>query len=378
MNDRFVSFLRISRWASVIVAVAYHLRFLFFVDYGAVEQKTAFTLLVYFITGLGHEAFAVFFVLDGMLAGQLLQRGRHGNVTPGADLLRHAGALYRPLLPGLALGACLDAAGLRFANGAGLYTAFPELTGMTLDASTLLGNLFMLQPFAVPNFGSNSMLFLLSYLFWCAVLLAAVVSVGVPGRPGTVLLRSVLAGLLVLLLPAAFLVWAAIWLCGVAAVLLGEAGCLKPPVLVAGAGLGAALALSRVLGIDTGLLPQPFGQWLAEGRFWLVGAAFAVLVLALYPARRDMPAGRRHAAPARSTDRAADRTASFTFFFHFPVMMLLVGLAADLMDRPLMQQPTAAGYGEFVLAAAATVAICVLAARASGGASKGRCGLSQA
>jgi hypothetical protein len=79
------------------------------------------------------------------------------------------------LLPGLLLGAALDAAGMRFFNGAGIYTAFPDFSSVTLTNASLLGNLLMLRPFVVPTFGSNGMLYLLSYLFWSFILLFALV-----------------------------------------------------------------------------------------------------------------------------------------------------------------------------------------------------------
>jgi hypothetical protein len=40
MSGRFVRFLFVARWASAIVALLYHLRFLQFVGYGAVQAKT--------------------------------------------------------------------------------------------------------------------------------------------------------------------------------------------------------------------------------------------------------------------------------------------------------------------------------------------------
>jgi len=343
MPNRFLSFLLISRWASVIVALMYHVRFLLFVDYANVHAKTGWSNVFYFLTGLGHESFAVFFVLDGILTGLVLLRG-----PPGAALGRHVIGLYRLLLPGLILGAVFDVMGARFLNGSGLYTAYPAFSTLTLSYASLLGNLLMLQPFVVPTFGSNGMLYLLSYLFWTLVLLALALR-------ARRLVRALLVAAVVLLVPVEFLLWAAIWLTGIAVAWLGATRAARPSLPVAIAGFVGALLLSRFAGTDTHLLPPPFGEWLIQCKYLLVGASFVAVALALYPP----PADRATIA----TDRPG-HAAAFTFFFHFPVMMLVVAAGATLLGHPLMQQPTAARYGEFIAIVAACVGTTTLATRA--------------
>jgi hypothetical protein len=340
MPNRFMSFLQIARWTSVIVTLTYHVRFLLFVDYRDVHTKTALSTAFYFLTGLGHESFAVFFVLDGMLTGLVLLRH-----PPGAAVARHVCALYRLLLPGLVLGAACDLAGVRFFNGSGLYTAYPAFSTLTLGHATLLGNLAMLQPFVVPTFGSNGMLYLLSYLFWSLILLALCARATWPGR--IVLLAAVVA-----LAPSAFLAWAATWLAGIAVVHAGATRDARPPLPAAMAGFVGALLLSRFIGADAHLLPPPFGAWVIQYKYLLVGASFAGIAWALYPAR---------APHDKAVDKTAPQTAAFTFFFHFPVMMLLVAVASTLFGQPLMQQPTPVRYGEFVMLVAACVGTTVLA-----------------
>jgi hypothetical protein len=343
MPNRFISFLLVSRWACVIVALMYHVRFLLFVDYADVHAKTGWTKLFYFLTGLGHESFAVFFVLDGILTGRALLQH-----PPGAAAGRHAMALYRLLLPGLVLGAVLDVVGARFFNGSGVYTAYPAFSTVTLSAASLLGNLAMLQPFAVPTFGSNGMLYLLSYLFWSLVLLALVLR-------ARRLVRILLLAAAALLLPPQFLIWAATWCVGVAVAWFGAARDARPPLPAAMAGLTGALLLSRIVGAHTHLLPPPFGAWLIQCKYLLVGASFAAVALARYPPR---------APPGEPVAHRGGQAAAFTFFFHFPVMMLVVAAGATVLGHPLMQQPTAARYGEFVAVVAACVGTTALAARA--------------
>lgn len=344
MPNRFMSFLQIARWTSVIVTLMYHVRFLLFVDYGDVHAKTALSAAFYFLTGLGHESFAVFFVLDGILTGLMLLRH-----PPGAAVARHVSGLYRMLLPGLILGAALDVAGVRFFNGSGLYTAYPAFSTLTLGYASLLGNLLMLQPFAVPTFGSNGMLYLLAFLFWSLILLALCARTAWPGR--IVLLAAVAA-----LAPSSFLAWAATWLAGIAVAHAGATRDARPPLSIAIAGFAGALLLSRFIGADTHLLPPPYGAWLIQYKYLLVGASFAGVAWALYPAR---------AQHGRAVDAPAGQAAAFTFFFHFPVIMLLIALGSTLLGQPLMQQPAPARYGEFAVVVAACVGTTVLAMRAA-------------
>jgi len=365
MSNRFVAFLLAARWTSAIVAIVYHIRYLVFVDYHQVESRSLLSTAFYFLTGLGHESFAVFFVCDGIVAGLVLLRHRTRTaLDPGAASL-HLGALYRILLPGLLLGACLDLTGSQFFNGSGLYTAYPEFSRLTLTTTSLLGNLFMLQPFIVPTFGSNGMLNFLSYLFWSFVLLLLFVQTARLERRRARLAQATLVLLVIAVMPSTFLFWAAIWLSGVAVVLLGEARRLRPPLPVAVGLFGAVLLLSRVIGSNAGVLPAPFGEWIVHDKFLLVGLGFAAIARALYPDRSRGHGGWLEAVLQRD-DHGGGQTASFIFFFHFPVIMLLVGVGSTLLDRPLMQQPTLATYAEFALLVGACLGMTALAARAVG------------
>ena len=238
-----------------------------------------------------------------------------------------------------------DVAGARFFNGSGLYTAYPAFSTLTLGFAPLLGNVFMLQPFVVPTFGSNGMLYLLSYLFWTRLLLGIFLCAMRTGR--VMVLAAVVA-----LAPPLFLIWAAIWLTGIAVVHAGATRSARPPLSVAIAGFVGALLLSRLLGAGTHW-PFAYGAWFVDCRFVLVGWSFAAIAWALYPS------GDRHeAAPD-------DPAAAFTFFFHFPVMMLVVGMGTTLPGQSLMQQPAPARYGAFAAVVAACVGTTVLVARAS-------------
>jgi len=59
---------------------------------------------------------------------------------------------------------------------------------------------------------------------------------------------------------------------------------------------------------------------------------------------------------------------AFTFFCHFPVMMLVAAAGAALLDQPLMRQPTATAYAEFALLAGACLVVTVIVPRTVAGA----------
>jgi hypothetical protein len=346
MSHRFVTFLLLARWASAIMALLYHVRFLVLVDYAGVHDKTGLAKAFYFLTGLGHEAFSVFFVVDGILAGLVLRRHRAGALADGAGrggVLRHAGALYRILLPALALGAACDLAGSRVFDVAGLYTDFPEFSTLTLSYSALLGNALMLQPFVVPTFGSNGMLYLLSWLFWSFVLLVLLLR-------ARGMVRVLLAAAALLLLPWEFLAWMATWLAGVAVTVFGTARLRRPPLALGIALFVAALLLSRLAGTDADLAP-PF----ADAKYVLVGLAFAAIAWALYPDRSEATHEGLRDAALGMADGAAGQAAAFAFFGHFPVMMLGAAIGTALLGQPPMQQPTAVAG----LACAVLVLLCL-------------------
>lgn len=362
MTDRFISFLLFARWTSAIVALMYHLRFLLFVNYDAVHAKTLYSKGFYFVTGLGHESYAVFFILDGILAGLLLHRQRSGGVPDRPAVSPHLGSLYKVVLPGLIVGATLDLTGAQFFGGTGVYTDYPELSVLTLTFSALFGNALMLQPFIVPNFGSNSMLYLPSYLFWSLILLVAFLRLGLNKPRGRYAQLGLLA-VVFFVMPYQFLIWAGIWLAGVGVVFLGESRALRPPLLVAAPCFAAALVLSRLMGSRTSQLPEPFGDFIIQGGFALVGIGFAAVAWALYPKQpQDGRAGCAFEAGG-SADGWAGQTASFTFFFHFPVIMLLVAIGSALLGQALMQQPTPATYMRFACLVGACIVMAAVVTR---------------
>jgi hypothetical protein len=130
----------------------------------------------------------------------------------------------------------------------------------------------MLQPFVVPTFGSNGMLYLLSYLFWRVTLLVLLVRASQMGKARGRLVQIALPAGVLSLMPAQFLNWAAIWLTGVGLVAFCESKQWRPPPLL---GIAASLVrCSLVFAVAAALLQQPLMQQPTPARY----AAFLVIV----------------------------------------------------------------------------------------------------
>ena len=81
------SVLNASRWCAAFIVLIHHVRHIVLADLVNVENKSLPTKCFYFLTGLGHEAVMVFFVVSGLLVGALtLEKWRTG-VAAGKSIL---------------------------------------------------------------------------------------------------------------------------------------------------------------------------------------------------------------------------------------------------------------------------------------------------
>lgn len=367
MNSRYLSFISWVAWLSTLSVLAYHWRFLIFAQFDHVSHRTLIVSTFYFLTGLGHESFAIFFVVSGIRAGTLiLATGLPANQLLASGMRglkrRHLGLIWA-----LLIGAALDLLGKLVFNHAGFYNAggFPSFGQISLDWLAFFGNLFMLQPFVVPTFGSNGMLYLLSYLFWAHALLFGFASwanryAGPAGR----LVRYLAASALVLALPRECVLWMAIWFTGVTVAALGEKWRARPPLLAGLLIFCAAIIVSRAIGSDVDWLPQPFGAALPAWKYLIVAVGFALIALSVYP---DARAGRAPAASETARSVLAHqlgRDASYIFFFHLPFVMLLGGMLFDHAGLLPGVQPGARACITFAVALGASLILTTLAGRA--------------
>jgi peptidoglycan/LPS O-acetylase OafA/YrhL len=143
---------------------------------------------MYFITGFGHQAVMVFFVLSGFLiSSTVLKSHLSGSWSWGDYAINRSTRLYVVLIPGLLFGLLWDHAGSsRFAS-TGIYTHAISNLGAAIPADNLtagnfFGNLSFLQTILCPTFGSNGPLWSLANEFWYYVLFPVVLSAGLAWR----------------------------------------------------------------------------------------------------------------------------------------------------------------------------------------------------
>ena len=178
-------FLNWSRWVAAWLVVAEHVRSLIFVDYGELHSPGVWAKGFYFLTGFGHEAVMVFFVISGYLVGgkvwSLCRGGRFAWRRYLADRLSR---LYAVLFVALLLGAAMDWTGYLFFNKYGLYNQGYEGSIAVLGVAPIarigwqdfLANTLFLQTIVGQPYGSNGPLWSLAYEWWYYILFPLVLA----------------------------------------------------------------------------------------------------------------------------------------------------------------------------------------------------------
>jgi peptidoglycan/LPS O-acetylase OafA/YrhL len=264
-----------------------HLRAFFFVDFEELPLRTAALKALYFLTGFGHQAVMVFFVLSGFLiSSSILKSLGSGTWSWRGYAISRATRLYVVLIPGLLFGLLWDLLGKFLFASTGLYTqplgSFGGLVVQNeLTVRNFFGTLFFVQTIVCNTFGSNGPLWSIANEFWYYVqfplgLLAAYS--WLKKSFAAAALMTVAALGISLILGAEKMIGFLIWLAGFAVVLvwsrlkLLSAGARVAYLVFSSAALMAALTAARL----GKLAPQ--GADLAVG---LVFAAFLYGVLQL-------------------------------------------------------------------------------------------------
>jgi peptidoglycan/LPS O-acetylase OafA/YrhL len=268
---------------AALLVVVEHLRAFLFVPFPQVVSPGVITKAFYLVTGLGHQAVMIFFVLSGFLVGgsviTALQRGKWSWRT---YLLRRMSRLWVVLIPALLLTLFWDKLGCGIAPE-GYHGVFRELyhSGPTpvipadWSFGTFFGNAFFLQTILVPCFGTNGPLWSLANEFWYYLLfplliLLVIPRTRVPARMACLLLA---AGIL-LFLPKSILVGGVIWLLGAGVFYLIQIGKIRTI-----ASHPVWLILSLLLTMAS-LLASRSGR-IGEGADLLIGIGCATLVAGL-------------------------------------------------------------------------------------------------
>jgi len=176
-SSNHLDFLRAIAALAVFVS---HARPLFFADYHSISHTNILLKGFYFVTGLGHEAVIVFFVLSGFfISASVLKAKQNSRWSWAQYLISRLSRLYVVLIPALIIGGLWDILGVQI-FGTGDDSLYGEKLleerrmtfGITerLGLDRFLGHIFFLQGISVGEFGSNSPLWSLAYEFWYYIL----------------------------------------------------------------------------------------------------------------------------------------------------------------------------------------------------------------
>jgi peptidoglycan/LPS O-acetylase OafA/YrhL len=225
ISNNLSGFLDLVRWISALCVVIEHLRYVWFMEYSSIQQKTLLTKAFYFFTGFGSEAVIVFFVLSGYLVGGgAFKKWQNDSYSAKEYFVSRFSRIYTVLIPALILGGLLDWLGLHYFNQSGIYTMGPSLYGRFLDyiiADNLNWKLFLfnilnVQGLMVSHLGSNGPLWTLAYEWWLYCIFGLVLEV-LRRRVKDFMLWILLAALIavIAICPTKFLIYMGFWILGV-------------------------------------------------------------------------------------------------------------------------------------------------------------------
>jgi peptidoglycan/LPS O-acetylase OafA/YrhL len=169
-NSEASVLLDLVRGLAALLVVGEHWRNLLFVDYRDLQQHKGLWMVPYLLTGAGHQAVIVFFVLSGYLISGTIFRAVQDKTWSWKLYLTHRLLrLWIVLLPGLLLCALWDRLGIHLGRAPLVYAGADNNFIMHDVASQLtlrvfFDNLFFLQ--GVPYFGSDVSLWSLPYEAW--------------------------------------------------------------------------------------------------------------------------------------------------------------------------------------------------------------------
>lgn len=314
---RFSLFLDAARAIAALAVVAQHARTYLFVGPRALRDPSPVVRAFYFLTGFGHEAVMVFFVLSGFLVGgSALSAIEQDRWSWGDYLIKRVTRLSIVLVPALLLTLAWDRSLIAAFGWHSLPVRDHTITiashawaVQNWSAAALVGNAIFLMNVTVPTFGTNGSLWSLANEFWYYVAFP-LLAIAVLGRRDSLRTLGCVVALLVLylLLGHEISMWGSIWLMGVlvarAPVLrLGDARVTR--VIVASSAVLVAVVLWHDRVITTGIVTI----W----RDLIVGAAFTLLLYVVRCAFASEQASPNGVEPAGALGAPMVRLAAFSY-----------------------------------------------------------------
>jgi peptidoglycan/LPS O-acetylase OafA/YrhL len=353
VSQSFVHLDMMRALASLLVLFG-HLRSFVFVSYDQISNRNLLDTLVWAVTGFGHQAVMIFFVLSGFfitrsIVSDDLKRGFSWPVYGIKRLSR----LWVVLIPALLLTALWDhlgtaLGGAPFYSGmlSGVYNSGPaaDTGGVHLDLAAFFGNVFFLQTIRSPVFGSDGPLWSLANEFWYYLLFPLLYVAATRRAHFPTVAVNLLVFVAVCIFIGKYMVLSGlIWLLGAGAYYVYDRRVLyrlrTQPL--------APLVATLLVLLSLGMSKSSYGSELASDL--LIGLASAVLVVVLAELKS---AGRVYNATA---GKLAD--ASYTIYLvHFPFLALLTNVLLGYQKF----DPSLVTYSIFFSLAAICLAYCYL------------------
>ncbi|PHN94580.1 hypothetical protein CSC80_04330 [Maribacter sp. 6B07] len=217
------------RGVSALIVMSGHLRIALYKDFselGNVENSSLVEKGFYFITGLGHEAVMVFFVLSGyFVGGSVIKNQKY--FSSKNYLIARLSRLWVPLLPILIFTIIIDyfigIASPELLNGNyySILNSGPK-TDYSISFLTFLSNMSFLQTIFTPVYGTNGPLWSLAYEFWYYILfpILMILSNFIKRNILSKIIGGILAIFIVRFMPLEMLQGFLIWLFGAAVYLI--------------------------------------------------------------------------------------------------------------------------------------------------------------
>lgn len=278
---------RIDGWQSLLIALvragaaievaAAHGRALLYPGMRTIGEPSLWYQGFAFMTGFGHQAVLLFFVISGWLVGgSLLDKWRQPMALSNYAIDR-ASRLWTVMIPVFLLTLAL-AIGRDDIGGYGIdYSSTNEYS-----ATSFIGNLLGLQLISVPTFGGNFALWSLSNETWYYILFPCLLIVSRAGTRSLRLACALAVLLCIAALPVALSIYFLIWLLGAACSRVRINCSRLTRIAVIALGLCASVYF-RLTGFNDDLVLASFGSDLV----------LSVLFLLVLCSLHDVPAPTR-------------------------------------------------------------------------------------
>jgi peptidoglycan/LPS O-acetylase OafA/YrhL len=174
-HDKKLQWFDLFRGLAAMFVLIGHVRALTFLQYSESEPD-ALGKVFFFLTGFGHQAVVIFFVLSGYFIIRSIDESFENDRWDLREyIVNRITRLWVVLIPALIVSAVIDSAGIGLLSETAAYKGeIPFMKDVSpigkIGIATFLGNVFFLQNIFVPTFGSNGALWSLMNEFWYYVL----------------------------------------------------------------------------------------------------------------------------------------------------------------------------------------------------------------